>query len=161
VVQATPASRATSGAANFTAMPWAEVWMNGKKLGETPLMNHRVPLGKQEFVFKHPRLGERRVTVTIRADSVASVSVDMNLPSSRPEALQGHQDTDAPGVSTPATSHRSDWKGIRPQEDSQHFTTRPGSVGWSTGARPELGLHPPTVPPVITVLRGRMLRRAA
>jgi hypothetical protein len=78
VVQATPARHATSGAANFTATPWAEVWMNGKKLGETPLMNHPVPLGKQEFVFKHPRLGERRVTVTVRADSVASVSVDMN-----------------------------------------------------------------------------------
>jgi hypothetical protein len=78
VVQATPAPRATSGAANFTATPWAEVWMNGKKLGETPLMNHPVPLGKREFVFKHPRLGERRVTATIRADSVASVSVDMN-----------------------------------------------------------------------------------
>jgi len=78
VVQATPARRATSGAANFTATPWAEVWMNGKKLGETPLVNHPVPLGKREFVFKHPRLGERRVTATIRADSVASVSVDMN-----------------------------------------------------------------------------------
>ena len=78
VVQATPARRATSGAANFSATPWAEVWMNGKKLGETPLVNHPVPLGKQEFVFKHPRLGERRVTVTIREDSVASVSVDFN-----------------------------------------------------------------------------------
>jgi hypothetical protein len=78
VAQATPARSATSGAANFTATPWAEVWMNGKKLGETPLMNHRVPVGKREFVFKHPRLGERRVSVTIRADSVASVSVDMN-----------------------------------------------------------------------------------
>ena len=77
-VQATPASRATSGAANFSATPWAEVWMNGKKLGETPLVKHPVPLGKQEFVFKHPRLGERRVTVTIDADSVASLSVDMN-----------------------------------------------------------------------------------
>jgi hypothetical protein len=45
---------------------------------EAPLMNHPVPLGKREFVFKHPKLGERRVTVTIRADSVASVSVDMD-----------------------------------------------------------------------------------
>jgi PEGA domain len=78
VLQATPARRATTGAANFTATPWAEVWINGKKLGETPLMNHAVPLGKQEFVFKHPRLGERRVTVTIRADSIASVNADMN-----------------------------------------------------------------------------------
>jgi hypothetical protein len=78
VLQATSVRSATSGAANFTVTPWAEVWMNGKKLGETPLMNHRVPLGKREFVFKHPRLGERRVTATIRADSVASVSVDMN-----------------------------------------------------------------------------------
>src|SRR5262245_33044838 len=75
-VQATAARRATSGAANFTATPWAEVWRNGKKLGETPLMNHPVPLGKQEFMFKHPRFGERRVTVTISADSVATVSVD-------------------------------------------------------------------------------------
>jgi hypothetical protein len=77
VAQATPAARATSGVANFTATPWAEVWMDGKKLGETPLMNQPVPLGKREFVFKNPKLGERRVTVTIRADSVASVSVDM------------------------------------------------------------------------------------
>ena len=77
VAQATPSGRPTTGAANFTATPWAEVWMDGKKLGETPLMNHPVPLGKREFVFRNPNLGERRVTVTIRADSVASVSVDM------------------------------------------------------------------------------------
>jgi hypothetical protein len=78
VVQATPVRSAPSGAANFTATPWAEVWMNGKKLGETPLMNHPVPLGKQEFVFKHPRFGERRVTTTVSADSVALVNVDWN-----------------------------------------------------------------------------------
>jgi len=77
VAQRTPGRRATSGPANFTATPWAEVWMNGKKLGETPLMNQPVPLGEREFVFKNPNLGERRVTVTIQRDAVASLSVDM------------------------------------------------------------------------------------
>ena len=64
------------GDANFNAMPWAEVWMDGQKLGDTPMANTRVPLGTREFVFKHPQYGERRITAIIRADQPTPVSVD-------------------------------------------------------------------------------------
>ena len=64
------------GDVNFNANPWAEVWMDGQKLGDTPMANTRVPLGTREFVFKHPQYGERRITAVIRADQPTPVSVD-------------------------------------------------------------------------------------
>ena len=64
------------GDANFNAIPWGEVFMDGQKLGDTPLANMRVPLGTREFVFKHPQHGERRITAIIRADQPTPVSVD-------------------------------------------------------------------------------------
>jgi hypothetical protein len=66
------------GAANLNASPWAEVWLDGTKLGETPLSNVQVPLGLHEFVFKHPQFGERRVSATIRANGPAALSVDFS-----------------------------------------------------------------------------------
>jgi hypothetical protein len=64
------------GTANLNAIPWAEVWLDGTKLGDTPLSSTEVRLGLREFVFKHPELGERRVAATIRANAPAAVSVD-------------------------------------------------------------------------------------
>jgi hypothetical protein len=69
-------SVAPKGEASLNASPWAEVWLEGTKLGETPLANAQVPLGLREFVFKHPELGERRVSVTIRGTGTATVSAD-------------------------------------------------------------------------------------
>lgn len=68
------------GEASFNAIPWAEVWMDGKKLGDTPLGSMRVPLGMREFVFKHPQYGERRVTAPIRADQPSAIGVDFTRP---------------------------------------------------------------------------------
>jgi hypothetical protein len=64
------------GAVNFNAIPWAEVWIDGKKAGDTPLANAQVPLGVREIVFKNPDYGERKMVTTIRADTVGAVSVD-------------------------------------------------------------------------------------
>lgn len=66
------------GTANLNATPWAEVWIDGKKIGETPLANHELPLGTHEVVFKHPQFGERRMTTTIRANAPVALSVDMS-----------------------------------------------------------------------------------
>lgn len=66
------------GTAAINATPWAEVWLDGTKLGETPLASTPVPLGTHEFVFKHPELGERRVTATIRANGTSTVSADFS-----------------------------------------------------------------------------------
>ena len=64
------------GTVNLNAQPWAEVWLDGAKLGETPLAGAPVPLGLREFVFKHPQFGERRVSATVRANMPAVVAVD-------------------------------------------------------------------------------------
>lgn len=64
------------GTANLNAQPWAEVWLDGTKLGETPLAGAPVPLGVREFIFKHPQFGERRVSATIRASAPTVVAVD-------------------------------------------------------------------------------------
>ncbi len=69
-----------AGKANFNAVPWAEVWSDGRKIGDTPLANHSLPLGSHEFVFRHPQLGERRVTATIHAGQTTAVAVDFTKP---------------------------------------------------------------------------------
>jgi len=68
------------GSVNVNATPWAEVWVDGQKAGDTPLANLQVALGIREFVFKHPQYGERRVTTTVTASTPATVSVDFTKP---------------------------------------------------------------------------------
>ena len=68
------------GAINVNATPWAEVWVDGRKLGDTPLANAQLPLGTREVRLRHPQLGERRIPVTVRADAPAAISVDLTKP---------------------------------------------------------------------------------
>ena len=55
------------GTVSLNAVPWAEVWLDGAKLGDTPLAGTPVPLGTREFVFKNPQFGEKRATIKVRA----------------------------------------------------------------------------------------------
>jgi hypothetical protein len=63
---------------SVNAMPWAELWVDGSRVGETPLGNVPVRIGKHEIVLKHPQFGERRLQVLVRADTPARASVDMS-----------------------------------------------------------------------------------
>ncbi len=63
---------------NLNAVPWAEVWLDGQKLGDTPLAGTPVPLGLREFVFKNPQFGERKVSATIKAGANSPVTVDFS-----------------------------------------------------------------------------------
>jgi hypothetical protein len=65
------------GTVNLNASPWAEVWVGGKKVGDTPLAGLQLPLGIQEIAFRHPQFGERRVTVSVKGNAPAALSVDM------------------------------------------------------------------------------------
>jgi serine/threonine-protein kinase len=67
------------GRVNINAHPWAEVWVDGKRAGETPIANLQVLLGTRVFTFKHPLYGERRVTSTITS-TAAALSVDFTKP---------------------------------------------------------------------------------
>ncbi|HXH06516.1 MAG TPA: PEGA domain-containing protein [Vicinamibacterales bacterium] len=68
------------GTLNINALPWAEVWVDGRRVGETPIANLAVPLGSHEIVLRHPRLGERRQTVLVTASAPARVGVDLRKP---------------------------------------------------------------------------------
>jgi hypothetical protein len=65
-----------TGALNANAEPWAEVWMAGKKVGETPIAGLQVPLGTHEILFKNPQFPEQRVTVTVTGTGTAIAAVD-------------------------------------------------------------------------------------
>jgi hypothetical protein len=62
------------GRLSVNAEPWAEVWIDNRPMGETPLANLEIPIGEHEVIFRHPDLGERRQNVIVRADTVARVS---------------------------------------------------------------------------------------
>jgi serine/threonine protein kinase len=61
----------------LNAVPWAEVWVDGDRVGETPIGSVQVSIGPHEVVFRHPELGERRVVTTVTLAAPAKVSVDM------------------------------------------------------------------------------------
>jgi hypothetical protein len=65
------------GSMAINAQPWAEVWVDGERLGETPIGTVSVPIGAHEVVFRHPELGEQvvRTNVTLRAPT--RVSIDL------------------------------------------------------------------------------------
>jgi hypothetical protein len=61
----------------LNAVPWAEVFVDGERAGETPIGSVQVSIGPHEVVFRHPELGERRVITTVTLAGPAKVSVDM------------------------------------------------------------------------------------
>jgi PEGA domain-containing protein len=65
------------GTVALNAAPWAEVWVDGDRLGDTPIGNVTLPIGGHEVVFRHPELGEQRHTVTVTLNGPARLSVDM------------------------------------------------------------------------------------
>jgi hypothetical protein len=66
------------GAVNMNVKPGeAEVWIDGQKVGETPIGNLSVSVGAHEIIFRHPDLGEQRQTVTVTLATPARVTIDL------------------------------------------------------------------------------------
>ena len=74
---ATVAVSLPSGRLAVNAVPWADVFLDGTSLGPTPLGELAVPIGTHELVFRHPQLGERRQTVTVKAQTPTRIGVDL------------------------------------------------------------------------------------
>jgi hypothetical protein len=66
-----------AGALSVNAQPWAEVWIDGERIGETPIGNLSRPIGTHEVVFRHPELGERRETVVVVVGKPTRIGVDL------------------------------------------------------------------------------------
>ena len=65
------------GVINLNASPWAEVWIDGRRAGDTPLGNYPIAIGPHEVVFRHPQLGEKRQAVSVTLKAPVRLSVDM------------------------------------------------------------------------------------
>jgi hypothetical protein len=68
---------APNGFISINAQPWAEVFVDGQRIGETPIGKVATPIGQHEVVLRHPELGERRQTVTVTLRQPARLGVDM------------------------------------------------------------------------------------
>ena len=65
------------GTIALNAVPWAEVWVDGDKVGDTPIGNLQLAIGPHEIVFRHPDLGEQRHAAMITLAAPARLSVDL------------------------------------------------------------------------------------
>jgi hypothetical protein len=83
VVQVAPGKVASialdlpQGVVNLNAAPWAEVWIDGKRVGDTPIGNLSVAIGPHEVVFRHPQFGEKRHAISVTLSGPVRLSVDM------------------------------------------------------------------------------------
>lgn len=62
---------------NLNALPWAEVLIDGKSVGETPVGNLPLGIGTHEITFRHPELGEKTVSTVVKANAPTRVTVDL------------------------------------------------------------------------------------
>ena len=65
------------GRLSINASPWAQVWIDGRAVGETPLANVSVPIGEHEITFRHPQLGERREKALVKSGALTRVSATL------------------------------------------------------------------------------------
>ena len=65
------------GAVSINALPWADVWIDGERVGETPIANLARRVGSYEVVFRHPEFGEKRENITVTLRQTARIGVDM------------------------------------------------------------------------------------
>jgi hypothetical protein len=65
------------GSININAAPWADVFIDGRHVGETPIGNLPLAIGPHEVLFRHPQLGEKREAVSVTLNAPVRLSVSM------------------------------------------------------------------------------------
>lgn len=62
---------------NVNANPWAEVWVDSERVGETPIGNYMLSLGNHQIELRHPALGTKRVTMSVSLTGPNRLAVNM------------------------------------------------------------------------------------
>ena len=65
------------GTVNLNAAPWAEVYLDGRSLGETPIANASVSAGTHEVIFRNPQFQELRQMVTVASGKPTRLAVTL------------------------------------------------------------------------------------
>jgi len=66
-----------NGQLSVNAAPWAEVFLDGRPIGQTPIANFSAQIGSHEIVLRHPRYAEQRRTVVVSVAAPVRVGVDL------------------------------------------------------------------------------------
>ncbi len=69
---------APNGTMFVNATPWADVAVDGRSIGVTPLGDVSVAVGTHEVVWRHPQLGEKRKSVVVGAQTPVRLTMDMS-----------------------------------------------------------------------------------
>jgi hypothetical protein len=64
------------GEISINARPWAEVFVDGSRIGETPVSQLSLPVGIHDILFRHPDFPERRVSVVVKIGATGRAFTD-------------------------------------------------------------------------------------
>jgi hypothetical protein len=65
------------GRVSVNAVPWAQVSINGRLVGDTPIGNLPLPVGEYDITFRHPQLGEQTQKVIVKSGVLTRVSASL------------------------------------------------------------------------------------
>jgi hypothetical protein len=65
-------------AVSINVRPWADVFIDGRSVGQTPIGNLLVPIGSHELMFRHPDLGEQKQTVVVSVSGPNRFAADFS-----------------------------------------------------------------------------------
>jgi serine/threonine-protein kinase len=68
---------AIAGTLRIEVVPWAQVWLDGRALGTTPLHPEQVEAGEHTVRVEHPELGSRKETFLVAAGEARVVSFNL------------------------------------------------------------------------------------
>jgi serine/threonine-protein kinase len=88
------------GTVNVTAIPWANVYLNGKEMGVTPKALRDVPGGKAEVKLTHPAYKPFVISVMVKADEQAEVAHTFTDAEEAAGAEKGAGHAEAAGTGT-------------------------------------------------------------
>ena len=62
---------------SVNARPWAEIFVDGASVGQTPIANLLVTVGSHDVTFRNPQHGDRQQTVIVTANGPNRISADL------------------------------------------------------------------------------------
>ena len=65
------------GYLQIVVRPWADVFIDGRHAGQTPISKLKVPTGRHSVVLRHPQLAEKTTTAVIDSGGTTVVSIEM------------------------------------------------------------------------------------
>lgn len=66
-----------TGSISISAIPWATIIIDGEKIGPSPILNHRLPVGVHEIIFRHQDYKEVRKKIEIKSRENDPLIVDL------------------------------------------------------------------------------------